>query len=569
MHLLVEHRLAGYHDHNPLEAFAPAVHQPDNERVVPRAPGWLGQRRQLRRGTAAARGDGGFAGVGKRLRRGGEGGFAEVGKAASPGRGRRLRRGGEGGFAGVGMAPASEAGDRPVMLRAALLLASVAVPAAAFAQGIRCGVDCGDGTFTSCNDDADLSGAPVQLNCSASLGSCSGEIFCATLGHQLPPSAYPLDIESVVLVAADDQAMAPAMPFDLLVYEDRGQPAPGPQIGPVQSLSIPGNQRSAVRIDLTTGGFSPIRVLRPTPFRVCLRKQFDAGHNVCLDSSGTSAPRRNWAFVTIAADPARPCSSTIIPGAWYEADGSSGPIPGFPGLVGDFILRARVRPASLAQVPGADDCGGGREDAGIAEDAGPDPADAGPADDGAPGGDGSIGDGPRDAAPPDAATPDAAPPDAAMPDAAEVLDASAADGAMPDPGSPPPRIEAVSPRSIPEGIGFEVTVVGAHFQPGLSIRLGSASLGPAQVFGQTTAVAPVAAGLAPGVYPVVVQNPDGQAAIADGAVTIESAAPAASGCATATGGPAWWLLAAALLQRRSRRGSRLSPAVRRREGRPG
>lgn len=276
------------------------------------------------------------------------------------------------------------------LLKATVAMAATLVTApgaVAWAQS-TCGVSCSAQTFTSCNDSLNLSTSVMQpVSCAASLGSCSGETFCATLGHELAAASFPVDIIRLTMLLADDQPVTAAEPFRLQVYEEHGQNGPGAPIGTAYDLSIIGSATAVTVLDLTQGGFQPITVTNPGPFRVCLTKNFDAGHNLCLDTDGAAVERRNWAFVSVAANPNNPCGSQLVPPAWYPADGFP-----FPGIQGDFILRADVRSGNFQTLPGAPGCGGGDPvDAGVVDtggggdplDAGTAPPDAGPTDAGA------------------------------------------------------------------------------------------------------------------------------------------------------------------------------------------
>lgn len=421
------------------------------------------------------------------------------------------------------------------------VLSMLFAASAARAQTVQCGMDCSTSTYMSCNDSVSLTGATAaSLNCSASAGSCSGETFCATLGHQLPSSAFPLDITEILLVAASSSPMNAGMPFELTVYEETGSGAPGSQIGASYSLNIQGSQSAASRIDLTSGGLSPITVPNAGAFRVCLRKGFDAGHNVCLDANGTSAPARNWAYVSVAASSTNPCGTQIIPPAWYQADGTNSPLPGFPGLTGDFIIRARVNPASLTGVPGAADCAGGG-DAGVSGDAGLDAGspidtgtaadtgviveDLGPADQGAP------------PSPDASADPDTGSADSGLEtDAGDLQDVGVSidagieeDAGVSNSDAGPvaaPTILSMTPRSALVGTSIEVLIAGTGFVEGATASLGQIALLSPAVSGSTTLRATVPAGIAAGTHDLVVTNPDGQAAILVDAFEVNSNAEA-------------------------------------------
>lgn len=397
----------------------------------------------------------------------------------------------------------------------ALILLLPGLSSSAEAQNLQCGVDCNSRTYRSCNDQLNLATASLPVSCSASLGSCEGEVFCASLGHAIPAAAFPVDIDEILLVASDGSPTAPGQPFDLQIFEELGAAMPGPQLGPTYNLSIPGSTTRATRVDLAAPGFAPIRVGKAGPFRVCLTKRFDSGHNVCLDP-GQSTAGRNWAFVDIALDPSNPCGTTIGSPAWYEAGN-----PLFPNIQGDFIIRARVRPANFIVLPGADDCGGS-SDAGVSD---------GPSDDD------------------DTGTPDAAPSDAGPVDAQPAEDVG--NGTPTDAGlvsAPPPSISEVSPSNVQSDMAFELIVAGADFQTGAVVRVGTRTLGSAALFGTSTLTGRVDPGLPSGRHDVVVVNPDGQVAIAAGVVEAAPAgadAPAPeSDCRCTQPGrdaPGWWV----------------------------
>ena len=383
-------------------------------------------------------------------------------------------------------------------LASTLALVLLSAPSAARAQQ-ACGVDCAERTYVSCNDSLDLtSGAPQGIRCDASLGSCTGERFCATLGHGLPPSAFPLAIEKLTLVAADDNPSQAGNPFELQVYQELGTARPGAPIGPSYALNIAGSTTQATVIDLRSGSFQPIRIADPGPFRVCLTKGFDRLHNVCLDGDGAAAPGRNWTFVSVALDPENPCGSQLLPPAWYAADGAGSPIPGFPGLVGDFILRATVRPADFAAVPGAGGCGGG-DDAGVGTDVR------------------LIDTGARDTGP--------------MEDAGSEEDAGAAPS--PDAGAGSgPVIAAITPTRVEPGQAFALVVTGEGFADGLSATLGGVAIVDVALFGETT-LRGSSPGLPSGQHDLLIANPDGRAAILTRAVLSgapEDALVPADGC---------------------------------------
>jgi hypothetical protein len=173
--------------------------------------------------------------------------------------------------------------------------------------------------------------------------------------------------------------------------------------------------------------------------------------------------------------------------------------------------------------------------------------DAAPVDAGRPGADAGAPDarladaGPADADAADASAEDAAPTDAAPADLGPPVDGGDGgdgggdvDAGLPEDagadagaGSPPaPAVTAVTPRSSPAGAATRLTVTGAGFRPGVTARLDDAPLVELERSGATTLRATVPGALAAGTYDLIVENPDGQAAILPEAFTLVDAAPA-------------------------------------------
>jgi hypothetical protein len=367
------------------------------------------------------------------------------------------------------------------------------------AEGPECGFDCGDGVFTACNDDfpiAMVGGALV--NCSASLGSCTGEAFCASFGDNFQASAYPLEILRIYIVAASNSLMDAAMQMDLELYQELGTPAPGPQIGSTINLAIAGSQTAATVVDFAGLGVPNPQIPTPGRFRICFRKQWDAQHNICLDDANPpSAYGRNWAHVRVAADPMNPCGSAIIGTMWYSADGTGSILPGFPGIMGDFIIRPDLSPADPAGIPGGGMCPD--VDAGVEMDAGIAPADTGARDSGAP----------IDAAE-DAGAADADPIDTGAPDTGDPIDAGDLEK---DAGLLAPEVTAISPDRGKSDSSTDVTIIGRNFASPATVRIGAIFAAGVTVAGTSTILARVPQGIAVGIYDVIVTNPDGQAAI--------------------------------------------------------
>jgi hypothetical protein len=414
-----------------------------------------------------------------------------------------------------------------------LALALLLLPASSRAQVGQCGPSCATRQITLCNDQLPL-GTMTTADCSASIGSCDGEAFCASFGAGFPAGAFPLVLDNVYALVGPTAA---SETFDLEVYEERSPPTaqPGPQIGTTQSFAIGGNVNSLVQI-------APVGIVinTPGPFRVCLRKQFDSSHNVCLDTTAAVASA-NWVEVQLLIpdpnDPFNPCGGTPLgPATWYEAS----QIPG-NGLRHNFVLRAEVTPSDFEATPGTGACSPG--------------GDAGPI------GDGGTADVGVDGSAPDAGLGDADASDAAPDGGTDTGDASAgpSDGGSGDPdgGSPgsdvgpspggPPVITALSPRSGSSEVATALTITGRDFVSGLTVRIGSTAATNVSVSGGTTIAAVVPAGLAVAVYDVIVTNPDGQSAILEASFTVSgsgdsgsgggSASPSAEGCRCARSTP--------------------------------
>lgn len=444
---------------------------------------------------------------------------------------------------------------RLMIWRITVLVAAALVAASGIAEaaGPTCGFDCSDGVYTACNDSFPTNMAGATANCSASLGSCTGEAFCASFGDNFQASAFPLTIDRIYLVAASNNAMDAAMQFDLEIYQELGNPQPGPQIGNTLNLAIAGSQTAATVVDFTNLGLQAPQIPVPGRFRICFRKQFDAGHNICLDDfNAPSAYGRNWAEVRIAADPNNPCGPAIVPNTWYSADGTGS--FGFPGIMGDFIVRPDITAADPAGLPGGGACPG--EDAGVPDDAGIGPVDGGPEPDGGP--DAGM-DAAMDGGPPDAGVPEAGPMDAMVaPDAADPNDAGDPDDAGLDPKDagdeqadagtlpgvdagvlPAPEITAISPDEGRTDSPTKITVTGRGFVSGVELKIGAIAAQDVTLGGATTLGATVPQGIAAGVYDVVVTNPDGQAAILSDGFTIvgSSGGSPDEGCGCTGTGP--------------------------------
>jgi hypothetical protein len=263
-------------------------------------------------------------------------------------------------------------------------------------------------------------------------------------------------------------------------------------------------------------------------------------------------------------------------------------------VTGDFVVRASVLSTELAPWAAGGECAAGAPDAGVRDaapgtDAAPGP-DVGPRADAAagvdavsapdvgPSADASTG---ADVVGLDAQVGvDAAPSLDAEPaadaevqaDAGVVADAavSPADAAVAtdaapstDAGAtlPAPTITSVSPDRGNNAQAVPLVITGTGFAPGLRVRIGAVQLADPSLAGTTTIEASVPPGLAAGTYDVLVQNPDGQAAVRARAYTVVVGDPAvADGCTCVvapTGGRtvelSLVLLAGVVIRRRRRR----------------
>lgn len=224
-----------------------------------------------------------------------------------------------------------------------------------------------------------------------------------------------------------------------------------------------------------------------TAFRLCIKQQIDgfgAGTRpLTFDSDGMQ--HTNTVF-----DLSRPNPPN---GAWNQ--------PTVANVTGDFVIRAVVRYADQTPWQPGGSCSGA--DAGVSDSGS---ADAAPVTDGGGATDGGA---PLDGG--------------ANADASAPQDASApADGGLGvDAGAlPAPRIISITPDRGPSTQATGVVVTGEGFQAGLTLKIGAIPTTDLTVPGPTTILATVPQGIAPGTYDVVVQNPDGQAAVLTKGFTI-------------------------------------------------
>lgn len=268
--------------------------------------------------------------------------------------------------------------------------------------------------------------------------------------------------------------------------------------------------------DAVSAGFSGLlfgSVTSTVAFRMCLRQQLDDPVGTMLVRplyfDGDGVQGRNWSYSPRTG--------------WSNADQT------YPS---DLVLRAVVEyPDYRPWEPG-----GPCENMG-APDAGPRP------DSGGGGDSGNIDD-------------------------ADGGNTGDPDGGVPIGGAP--MITAISPDRGPNTQSTPVIVTGTHFENGLTLKIGSIAAENIDVAGPTTINAVVPADINAGAYDVIVQNPDGQAAILPKGYTVldpNQTGNAADECGcTAAGkqnGPAVPLVLAGLLfLRLIRRNARRSASTR-------
>lgn len=436
-------------------------------------------------------------------------------------------------------------------------MATISVaPTARAATPPACGPDCGrPGHYLLCNDSLDTNpqaGGPFAVN--------SIEWVCAAF---TPPSAAALTLEGALVLFAPTGGSSPTF-FEARVYPhpNTNAPPPPPQYLPVQSggLAVP----AAVTPSFYSMPLTP-QYSVTGEFRVCfLAGLDDSDMGFVYDSAIT--PGRNF----------------TNRGGWRDASAL---------VTGDFVVRASVLSTELAPWSSGGECATGPADAGVRDaaprvDAAPG-ADVSPSTDAATGVDVVVG---MDAAAGVDATasPDAelavdaeAPADggvaadatASPADGAVAADAavSPADGAVAadaaastDAGTalPAPTITSVSPSQGNNAQAVPLVITGTGFAAGLRVRIGAVQLADPSLAGTTTIEASVPPGLAAGTYDVLVQNPDGQAAVRARAYTVVVGDPSvADGCTcvvaptgTRTAELSLLLLAGLVMGARRRRG---------------
>ncbi|MFO0728940.1 MAG: IPT/TIG domain-containing protein [Myxococcota bacterium] len=391
----------------------------------------------------------------------------------------------------------------------------------------QCGPDCmHPGTYVICNDSLDngLAGSGV-------IGLNSFEWTCSAFAA---PSASSYDLLSAWAAYGPTNGGFPTF-IEVRAYANGpgGTATPGTQIMPSQNgnLSIPFNNNPA----LVSLSLSPTYAGLSGPLRLCLLNGADdSDMGILYDGDGIQTGLN---YQHRAGHP------------WEDAASATPPVPG------DFAIRAVVHtsdmgpwtpPSGVCVQPAMD--GGVQADSGVTPDAGvlPDsgPSDLGVAPDAAVTDAGAPLDGAvfEDAMPaPDAgASADAtSAEDAAFLDATGFADAAQLPGDDAGSTSPAPTVTSISPNSGSNAVAIDVVVSGTGFAPGATLRIGAIPTTRITVPGPSTLLAQVPPGIIAGKYDVVVQNPDGQAAVlVKGYEVVDPAgqAPTDGGCGCSNGG---------------------------------
>lgn len=395
-------------------------------------------------------------------------------------------------------------------------------------------------------------------------GFCSGEKFGTIFyelqgGGGLPRSAFPITLNSVQFAVAGIEitgdilngyqcmgnAAGGMVDVSLEVYAGAmvptnitALPATGPWPGETTVFGpgnvaversrdmMPGQNRWDVRVNQIAMPNNGVLIASPNTYvRVVVTVPTGGSSASCTDlalgspgavpfrdNNGPVGSNRNFIYQTgILGSPSQ----------WTWNEAIVDPITGGMGINGDWLIRLEVTPDAQNPMP----------DAGIPLDMGAPPADMGEQQDA------GIVDTIADmgAAPP--------PPDMGSADAGP---------------TGPPMITAISPDTGKSDAATMITVTGSGFVSGLSLKIGAITAGNVEVPGGSTVRALVPQGIAAGTYDVVVENPDGQAAILPDGFTVEGDGPGLpkeSGCICARGASApgvWWLLIGLLFFRRRR-----------------
>jgi uncharacterized protein (TIGR03382 family) len=409
-------------------------------------------------------------------------------------------------------------------------------PAAA-ATPPACGPDCArPGRYVVCNDPVDATGAVggfTRLD--------SFEWICARL---TPPTSGPFEVNGAYVFMGPITGSSPAI-FELRVSPDAPGPTPAPQLQPPQvgNVQVP----FSVTPSFVSMPLQPAYTGVTGDFRLCLL-------------SGVDMPEMAIGYARSGIQAGRNFARANGVG-WFDASTR--------GVPGDFVVRASILTTEMGPWMPGGECAA-MPDAGVAADAtagAPDaaapPVDAGvrdadPTDLGARDA-GEVGTdalGPTDAA---SARSDAeAPlPDAdALADATPALDAAsnadAAGGADAARGEAP-TLNALTPSRGANVAATAIVVTGAGFVEGATLRIGAIPATEVRVPGPTTLLANVPPSIAPGVYDVILQNPDGQAAVLPKGFEVTGPRTDEPSNCQATDAPAWAAAVGLVLARRRRR----------------
>lgn len=356
--------------------------------------------------------------------------------------------------------------------------------AIAQAPPFECGPDCSvPGRYVLCNDGFDASGT--------SAGGVVLIDFLEAACASFSAPAGDFTLTGFVGLFGSGDVVATL----LEVYVEEGDPEPGMKLTDT-GVGIPAS---------VSEGFSGLffgSLDMTEDFRICLKQQID-------DFNGTGRP---LLFDTDGVQAMNTVFEPSVPG-WTVNPAS-----------GDFILRAVVQYDDLTPWDPGGVCDQPNTDAGVANDGGPTNDGGTPMDSGADPGDG----GPR----PDTGT------DGGGPGVDAGVDPSV-DGGI---SKGPPTITAISPDEGSNQTSVEVSVTGTNFETGLALMIGGIQVNDVRVPGSTTILGEVPAGISPGVYDVVVKNPDEQTAILpDGYTVLGSSGgggpPVAEGCGCHTTDP--------------------------------
>lgn len=375
-----------------------------------------------------------------------------------------------------------------------------ALGASGRAEAQACGPICArPGHYVLCSDSFDTSaatGGEYEINLTDDLRA---DRIC--VGHAAPDASYDLRGAYVLL--------GPGGVYDFCaeVFQETFAAAPGAAI--MTGVST-GGGRQCFGASAFSTGLSWLEIaLNPqtsivglaVPMRFCLTTQAGSGRHTRFDADGQAG------------------HNTIN---WQAQNGSGWAMAADRGVPGDFILRPIVQLSDLTPWQPGGPCDSTPADAGVVDSGGADagaPSDAGEPADAEAADDAEVS---EDAGEPtdagtveDAAAAEdsgGAQADAATPGDTGVFDVGGTESDSGVPGAAP-SITRITPDQGLNDRETDVLVTGSGFVSGLSLKIGQILAVSVSVPGPTTIIAKVPAGIAPGVYDVLVQNPDLQAAV--------------------------------------------------------